>query len=118
MYREKKISLVIPAYNEERLIGPTLDSIPELFDKVYVIDDCSTDNMAQVVRDRAIKDPRIELIQHQHNSGVGQGIITGYLKSSHDGYDIAVVCGGDHQMPLHESPNLIDPILDEGIHYS
>ena len=117
MYRDHKISLVIPAYNEERLIGPTLDNVPAYFDKIFVIDDCSTDNMAQVVRERASKDARIELIQHRINSGVGQGIITGYLRSSQDGYDIAVVCGGDHQMPLHESPNLIDPIIDEGVHY-
>jgi glycosyltransferase involved in cell wall biosynthesis len=117
MYRDRKISLVIPAYNEEKLIGPTLDSVPEYFDKVYVVDDVSTDNMAQVVRDRALKDPRIELIQHTENAGPGQGIITGYLRSSQDGFDIAVVCGGDHQMPLHESPNLMDPIIDEGVAY-
>jgi glycosyltransferase involved in cell wall biosynthesis len=118
MYREKKISLVIPAYNEERLIVPTLESVPELFDKVYVIDDVSTDGMAEVVRQCAIEDPRIELIQHPINMGVGQGIITGYLQSSQDGYDIAVVCGGDHQMPLHETPNLLDAVIDEGVHYS
>jgi glycosyltransferase involved in cell wall biosynthesis len=118
MYRDHKISLVIPAYNEERLIKPTLESVPELFDKVYVIDDCSTDNMAEVVKTCAQSDERIELIQHAQNSGVGQGIITGYLKSYEEGYDIAVVCGGDHQMPLHESPNLLDPIIDEGIAYS
>jgi glycosyltransferase involved in cell wall biosynthesis len=118
MYRDKKISLVIPAYNEEKLIRPTLEGVPELYDKVYVVDDASPDNMANVVREMAEKDSRIELLQHSVNSGTGQGIITGYLQSLKDGYDIAVVCGGDAQMPLDETPNLLDPIIDEGIDYT
>lgn len=117
MYREKKISLVIPAYNEEKLIRPTLENVPNLFDRVYVVDDCSTDQMANVVKEIAEKDSRIQLIQHKKNSGTGQGIITGYLQSNKDGYDIAVVCGGDFQMPLDETPNLLDPVIDEGVDY-
>ena len=117
MYRDQKISLVIPAYNEERLIGPTLESTPDIFDKIYVINDHSTDQMAAVVEKCAEKDSRIQLINHETNLGVGQGIITGYLKSHEDGHDITVVCGGDHQMPLHETPNLLDPIIDEGVDY-
>jgi glycosyltransferase involved in cell wall biosynthesis len=118
MYRNQNISLVIPAHNEERLIAPTLQSAPLLFDKIYVIDDASTDNMAQVVLDIAKEDPRVELITHPTNYGTGQGIITGYLKSNEEGHDITVVCGGDHQMPLDETPNLLDPIIDEGVDYS
>jgi glycosyltransferase involved in cell wall biosynthesis len=117
MYRNQKISLVIPAYNEEKLIRPTLEGVPEIFDRVYVVDDASPDRQAEVVREIAEKDPRIELIQHERNLGVGQGIITGYLKSYEDGYDIAVVCGGDAQMPLEETPAFLDPILDDGVDY-
>lgn len=112
MYRDKKISLVIPAYNEERLIGPTLDAATDVIDHIYVVDDCSTDGMAEVVKARAEADPRIEYICHEVNSGVGQGIITGYLKSSEDGYDIAVVVGGDNQMPLEVVNTLLDPVID------
>ena len=97
MYKKKKISLVIPAYNEQKLIKPTLENVPLTIDKVYVVDDCSTDNMANVVRECTKKDPRIELIQHKRNMGVGQGIITGYQKSTKEGYDITVVIGGDNQ---------------------
>jgi glycosyltransferase involved in cell wall biosynthesis len=118
MYRDKKISLVIPAYNEEKLIRPTLENVPEIYDRVYVVDDASPDNMADVIREMALKDPRIQLLQHSVNSGTGQGIITGYLKSYEEGYDIAVVCGGDAQMPLEETPNLLDPIIDEAIDYT
>jgi len=111
MYKGKKISLVIPAYNESKLIIPTLENIPEVIDKVYVVDDCSTDNMADVVRESSKNDSRIELISHSENQGPGGAIITGYKKSSEDNYDITVVIGGDFQMPLDEVESFLEPII-------
>lgn len=118
MYRNHKIALVIPAHNEERLIRPTLESTPELFDNIYVVDDASTDGMADVVKRIGTVDPRVHLLSHAVNHGPGQGIITGYLKSNQDGHDITVVCGGDHQMPLHETPRLLDAVIDDHVDYA
>lgn len=118
MYREKSISLVIPAYKEEKLIKPTLENVPDIFDKVYVVNDCSPDKMATVVRRIAKKDERITLINHKENQGPGGAIITGYLQSSEDGYDIAVVVGGDFQMPLDEVENFLDPLIDKEADYT
>ena len=117
MYRNNKISLVIPAYNEERLIGDTLDSCPDLLDVIYVVNDCSSDKMAEVVLQKSKNDPRIKLINHSQNLGVGQAIITGYLESSKENYDIAVVVGGDNQMPLEIVSNFLDPIIDDQADY-
>jgi len=118
VYREKKISLVIPAYNEEKLIKPTLENIPDIIDRVYVVDDCSPDNQNQVILECGKNDKRIELIKHETNQGPGGAIITGYLKSSQDNYDIAVVVGGDNQMPLHEVSRFLDPIIDGKADYT
>lgn len=118
MYRNHKIGMSIPAYNEERLIGPTLDSIPDFVDVVYVVNDCSTDNTASVVQARASKDGRIVLVDHERNQGVGQGIITGYLRASESSCDICVVTGGDHQMPMEQIPWLLDPIIDGDADYT
>ena len=112
MYRNKKISLVIPAYNEEKLIKPTLENVPGKFDKIYVVDDCSPDDQNKVIEQCMLKDNRIQLIKHESNKGPGAAIITGYLKSSEQNYDIAVVVGGDFQMPLDEVDKLLDPIID------
>ncbi|MBU0492663.1 MAG: glycosyltransferase family 2 protein [Chloroflexi bacterium] len=111
MYQDKRIALVIPAYNEERLIRPTLEHVPDLVDTIIVVDDASTDNMAAVVQECAAADPRIELIRHETNRGPGAGIITGYKRVLEGDYDIAVVCGGDYQMPLDQIPNLLDPLI-------
>ena len=111
MYEGKRIALVIPAYNESKLIKPTLENVPDIIDHIFVIDDCSTDNMAEVVRECGSKDSRIELIQHAKNNGPGQGIITGYKAASAANYDITVVVGGDYQMPLDEVDNFLAPLV-------
>lgn len=112
MYREKRIALSIPAYNEERLIRATLEAVPVEIDGIYVVDDGSVDNTTDVVRQVCDLDPRIVLIEHGKNRGVGQAIITGYQKASEAGFDIVVVTGGDHQMPMEQIPNLLDPLVD------
>ena len=89
MYKNKKISLVIPARNEEKLIRPTLERVPELIDKIYVIDDGSTDDTVSVVEERRKADNRIELIKNEKNIGPGGSIIKGYLESSRFDMDIA-----------------------------
>ena len=110
MYKELKVSLVIPAYNEEKLIVPTLENVPSTIDKIYVIDDCSTDSMPKVVEELAEKDSRITLIRHSTNKGPGNSIITGYKLSSKEGYDVAVVVGGDNEMDLKDLSNFLEPI--------
>ncbi len=118
MYRNKKISLVIPAYNEEKLIVQTLKGVPKLIDRIYVIDDASTDNMFNVVHNLQKKDKRIKIIKHHKNQGPGIGIIHGYKKSAEEGYDIAVVVGGDNQMDLAEVTKFLDPIIEDKADYS
>ena len=110
MYKKMRVSLVIPAYNEEKLIRSTLEGVPGKVDRVYVIDDCSTDRTPAIVKEMAKKDRRIRCIRHPRNSGVGQAIVTGYRQSARDGFDVAVVVGGDNQMDLGDLPNFLDPI--------
>ena len=118
MFGEKKISLVIPAHNEERLIVPTLEGVPETIDRVYVIDDASQDSTCEVVQRYAERDPRVVLLRHEVNKGVGAAIITGYLQSSADDFDIAVVVGGDNQMPLEVVEDLIEPVAYGEVDYT
>lgn len=118
MYEGKRVALVIPAYNESKLIKPTLEHVPDIIDHIYVIDDASTDNMAEIVRECAGKDTRIELIRHDKNYGPGQGIITGYKASRAANYDITVVVGGDYQMPLDQVENFLKPLVNGEADYT
>ena len=118
MFRNKSIALVIPAYNEEKLIKPTLEAIPSIIDKVYVVDDVSPDNQCEVIENCAKNDPRITLIKHKENQGPGGAIITGYKAAAADNFDLTVVIGGDNQMPLDEVENLLNPLIDGNYDYA
>jgi len=117
MYRNKKIALVVVAYNEQRLIIPTLSKVPALFDRVFVVDDGSKDATPQLVTDRQQQDTRIQLIQHPSNKGVGAALITGYYAERAERCDITVVIGGDDQMPLEQVERLLNPIVDGAADY-
>lgn len=118
MYRDKRIALVIPAYNEAKLIVPTLQAVPDLIDKVFVVDDKSPDNQAEVIAKMAETDPRICLLRHADNQGPGGAIITGYLQAAQEKFDVTVVVGGDNQMPLDEVRAFLDPIIDGRVDYT
>jgi glycosyltransferase involved in cell wall biosynthesis len=118
MYRGMKVAVVVPARNEERLIGRTIWPVPEAVDTIYVVDDGSKDGTAKMVRHYAKFDYRIRLIRHRTNGGVGAAIITGYRQAYMDGYDIFVVVGGDAQMDWLDLDNLLKPIAEGKADYT
>ena len=118
MYLQKTIAVVVPAYNEERLIAKTLRSIPSLVDKVIVVDDRSNDNTVKFVREVAEKDKRMILIEHEANQGVGGAIITGYKKAIEFDIDVTVVMAGDGQMDPRDLKNIVRPVAKGDVDYT
>ncbi|MBM4039386.1 MAG: glycosyltransferase family 2 protein [Planctomycetes bacterium] len=113
MYRDKRIAVVVPAYNEERQIGRVLDTMPGFVDRVYVVDDASKDATGARVEEWAARQPqRIVLLRHEKNRGVGAAIVTGYRRALEDGMDIAAVMAGDAQMDPADLPAVLDPVVE------
>ncbi|MFW9851068.1 MAG: glycosyltransferase family 2 protein [Candidatus Thorarchaeota archaeon] len=113
----KRITLVIIAYNEQKLIVPTLKSVPPIVDTVIVVDDCSTDETCSFVIEASKTDRRIHLIRHKNNRGPGGAIISGYAWFYLNGDDIAVVIGGDNQMDQSEMWKFITPLIEGNVDY-
>ncbi len=114
MFRDLRIAVVVPAYNEAAKIVATVSSVPSFVDAIYVIDDASTDETA--TRANAV-DTRVEVIRHDVNRGVGAAIVTGYRRVLDTDADIAVVMAGDGQMDPGDLPALLDPIVDGSADY-
>jgi len=112
MFRDNKIGVVVPAYNEEELIAVTLNGIPDYVDSIYVINDCSTDRTGEIIKALAEQDHRIVPINHEKNRGVGGAIVNGYSRSLEDGMDVVAVMAGDDQMDPKYLPDLLNPIID------
>ena len=109
MLDEARIAVVVPAYDEERLLGRMLGKLPALVDAIYVVDDASSDATSTVAR--AVPDRRVRVLRHAQNLGVGAAIVTGYAAAFGQGADIAVVMAGDDQMDPADLEALLDPIL-------
>jgi glycosyltransferase involved in cell wall biosynthesis len=112
----KRVGVVVPAYDEEALIGATLEGIPQLVDRIIVVDDGSMDATAE--RARNLGDPRVEVISHERRSGVGAATITGYRRALADGLDVVVVMNGDNQMDPEDLPTLVAPVARGELDYS
>jgi glycosyltransferase involved in cell wall biosynthesis len=118
MYRNKTVAVVIPAYNEEKLIGKVLETIPPFVDHIVVVDDASSDQTGEVVKARQKEDPRIIYTLHSRNEGVGGAIITGYKWARDREIDISVVMAGDAQMDPKDLPKLLDPVVEGEVDFS
>jgi glycosyltransferase involved in cell wall biosynthesis len=116
MYKGCHITVVMPAHNEERLICKTITTTPDFVDRIIVVDDKSSDKTAHRVLELA--DPRVTLIRHEHNLGVGGAILSGHQKALELGGDIDVVMAGDAQMNPDYLNRLLDPIVEGGYGFS
>ena len=114
MYKNKKIGVVVPAYNEEKLIGETISGIPNYVDQIVAVDDVSTDETYNKLKSLQSKNKKLIIVKHETNLGVGGSIMTGYKKLFDRDVDIAVVMAGDNQMDPQYLPLLLDKIIDGG----
>lgn len=107
MWDSRTIALVIPAWEADGTLASVLAAVPPWVDQVFVVDDGSS------VPVQAPGDPRVQVLRHRRNRGVGAAIGTGYRAARAAGADIAVVWGADEQMDPEDLPALLQA-LEEG----
>ncbi len=94
MYNDRKIVVVLPAYNAAQTLEQTYREIPfDIVDEVVLVDDHSTDNTTEVGRSIGIK----HIIRHQKNKGYGGNQKTCYAKALELGGDIVIMLHPDYQ---------------------
>jgi glycosyltransferase involved in cell wall biosynthesis len=108
VWNDHRVAIIVPAYREEHLIAETLRRLPPCVDDIVVVDDASPDGTSDAVR--AVSDPRVTLLRHPENRGVGAAIVTGYQRALDRGADILVVMAGDNQMDPDDLALLLEPI--------
>jgi glycosyltransferase involved in cell wall biosynthesis len=116
MLDEKRVSVVVPAHNEEKLIAATVAGIPYFVDRIYIVDDASDD--ATVETARALDDPRVEVLTHERNQGVGGAIVTGYHRALEERMDVTCVMAADNQMDPADLEKLVRPVARGEVDYA
>ena len=111
MLEGARVIAVVPAFEEAERIAGVVSSVPACVDRIVVVDDASRDGTAE--RARAAGEPRLEVIIHEKNRGVGAAIVTGYrraLQLTEAPRDVFVVMAGDGQMDPEDLPRVVAPV--------
>ncbi|HSX35103.1 MAG TPA: glycosyltransferase family 2 protein [Candidatus Saccharimonadales bacterium] len=97
MYRKLKVAVVIPAYNEEKLIEHTLTTVPDFVDYIVTVNDGSKDNTLKIQKKLAAKNKRIIVVNNEVNLGLGASMVRGYKRVLETDADMVGIMSGDAQ---------------------
>lgn len=107
--RQKKVIVVMPAYNAEKTLQRTLDDIPrDWVDEIILTDDASRDGTVALARELGLR-----VFRHDRNRGYGANQKTCYREALNLGGDIMIMVHPDHQYDPRVIPQLVNPLLQE-----
>ena len=118
MIEGKRVGVVVPAYNEERLLAETLAAVPGFVDRIIVVDDASRDGTTGRAHEAAARDPRIVVLSRERNGGVGASIVTGYKRAIEERIDVTCVMAADNQMDPDDLEHLVTPVARGEVDYA
>jgi len=105
----RRIAVVVPAYRAARTIAAVIGSIPPFVSDIVIVDDGSPDDTAACAA--ASLDPRVHIVRHTTNQGVGGATWTGLTEAVARGADVVVKIDADGQMDPEHLPRLLAPVL-------
>ena len=147
MYRNHTVAVVVPAHDEAPFVGTVVAGMPAFVDRIYVVDDASTDgthnaalaaapstegdDAASLGDSDSVESPRLAdrvatvshrgrlvLLRHGENRGPGGAVATGYLAALSGDADLVVTIDGDGQMDPEALPRFLDPLVDGEADYA
>ncbi|MEJ0021075.1 MAG: glycosyltransferase family 2 protein [Candidatus Doudnabacteria bacterium] len=112
----KKVSIIIPVYNERATVQIVLDqvkavSIGNMEKEIILVDDHSTDGTTELLKN--LNDPQIIVFTHEINLGKGGALHTGFKQASGD---IVVIQDADLEYDASEIEKVIAPFLEQNAH--
>lgn len=105
-----QVAVVIPCYKVRRQIVKTVEAIGPEVSHIFVVDDNCPELSGEFVTTHC-KDPRVVILRHDVNQGVGGAVMTGYKAAMDAGSEVIVKLDGDGQMDPALIPKFVEPIL-------
>jgi glycosyltransferase involved in cell wall biosynthesis len=105
------VAVVIPAYKAERTLEKVVRGLPEQVRWIVVVNDASPDQTLEAAQRCTQMDPRVVVLSHSKNQGVGGAVISGYLEAARLGAQVAVKMDADDQMDPAYLSSLVRPLV-------
>ncbi len=103
------IAVVVPCHRVRAHVAGVLAAIGPEVETIYCVDDACPDASGDYIE--SLGDPRVRVLRHATNQGVGGAVITGYRQAIADGADVIVKLDGDGQMDPALLPGFVAPVL-------
>lgn len=118
MYRKLETAVVIPCYNEEKMITQTIKKIPEYIDHIIAVNDASTDNTIGVLNKLKKQYSKLIVVDNKVNQGVGGALIAGYNYAIKNTKATAIgIVAGDDQFDSSYLKAMLDDFIDQSADY-
>lgn len=118
MYRKLETAVVIPCYNEEKMITQTIKKIPEYIDHIIAVNDASTDNTIGVLKKLKKQYSKLIIVDNKVNQGVGGALIAGYDYAVKNTKATAIgIVAGDDQFDSSYLKAMLDDFIDQSADY-
>lgn len=104
-----RVAVVVPCYRVTRHVSHVIAAIGPEVDRIYCVDDACPENSGDMI-EQTNRDPRVVVLRHDQNQGVGGAVLTGYARAIADGATVLVKIDGDGQMDPALLPGFIAPI--------
>ena len=110
MFNNKKVIVVLPAYNASKTLEKTIQEIPfDIVDELILCDDASKDDTFQLAQTLNIK----HVIRHEKNKGYGANQKTLYRKALEESADIVIMLHPDYQYTPKLIPSMVNIIAND-----
>jgi glycosyltransferase involved in cell wall biosynthesis len=107
-FKQKKVCVLVPTYNNERTLVNVLTSILEYTDQIIVVNDGSTDSTPALLT----QFPKVKVVSYLPNKGKGYALRTGFREAVQAGYDYAITIDSDGQHFAEDLPKFLKKLED------
>ncbi len=118
MYRKTEVSVVVPCYNEEKLIEKTIEKIPSFVDHIIIVNDASTDSTLDKINLLKKSNKKVVVIDLEENQGIGGALMSGYSHALENTKSTAIgIVAGDDQFDTGYLQSMLDDFIDQSADY-
>ena len=118
IFENHSIAVVIPCYKVEAHIQKVVAEIPDYITSIILVDDASPDKTGEILDRLATENPKIKVLHHPKNQGVGGAMISGFQEAIKQNNEVVIKIDGDGQMNIAYFEEMLQAVFEEKYNFA